>query len=217
MTKGTPELKATCVALMNYGAAAQEYFAATTDYTYDTLMNADFAQYQNLVVEYSEDLLAPRGSVDAAKAGTLGTKVNGFTKRSVSMSADGDFSLNYYLTTDKAVDKVTFYYWTADQYNSVDTLTLRNASGSKEMVLTDGTNRYWANVSGIAAKDIDKTVYACGVYEIDGVTYSSGVFSYSIGYYCTSKAAGTDEVVKPFAKAIAVYSYHARIFLESMN
>ena len=85
------------------------------------------------------------------------------------------------------------------------------------MVLTDGTNRYWANVSGIAAKDIDQTVYACGVYEVDGVTYSSGVFSYSIGYYCTSKAAGTDETVKPFAKAIAVYSYHARIFLESLN
>jgi hypothetical protein len=213
MTSTDNNLRAVCVALMNYGAAAQEYFAATTDYTYTTPMNKDFASYQNLVKAYNSSMLASRLDVNAAKAGTLGIDKNGFSKRSVSMSADGDFSLNYYFTTSQAVDKVTFYYWTQDQYNSVGTLTLKNASGSKEMELTDGTNRYWANLSGIAAKDVDKTIFACGVYVKNGVTYSTGVFSYSIGYYCTTKAASNDAVLQPLAKAIAVYSYYAKIFL----
>ena len=210
MTKGSEELKATCVALMNYGAAAQEYFANTSDYTYETPMNADFAAYQSLVQAYSQDMLVTRRTVDSAKAAQLGTALNGFTKRSVSMSADGDFSINYYFTTSQAAEKVTFYYWTEDQYDAVTALTLQNASGSMEMTPTDTANRYWANFSGIAAKELEKTVFACGVYEVNGEQYCTGVFSYSLGYYCITKAANGDANVQPFAKSIAVYSYYAK-------
>jgi hypothetical protein len=79
------------------------------------------------------------------------------------------------------------------------------------MVLTDGTNRYWANVSGIAAKDIDKTVYACGVYEIDGQTYSTGVIAYSLAKYCANRANVAGEF-QSFAAATAVYGYHAKTY-----
>ena len=208
------KMRALCVALMNYGAAAQEYFASTDDYTCTELMNVGFEAYQDLVKPYDATLLNSRTPVDPAKAGSFGTSMNGFTGRSASMSADGSFALNYYFTTSVAVDKVTFYYWTEAKYNSVSELTPENASGSMEMTATGSGNTFWANYAGIAAKDMDKSVFACGVYEKDGVTYSTGVISYSLAQYCISKAAAGTEF-SPLAAATAVYGYHAKTYFAS--
>lgn len=211
-----PNLRALCVAIMNYGAEAQKYFAATSDYTYTQLMNVGFEEYQDLVVGYDPDLLLQPGTVNAAKAGVFGTEKNGFSKRSVSMSAEGIFSLNYYFTPAVKADKVTFCYWTEEQYNSATTLTLANVSGTKEMVASDSGNVYWASVDGIAAKDLDQTVYACGVYEIDGVLYSTGVISYSLAKYCINKASVANDV-QDLAAATVVYSYHAKAYFAAMR
>jgi hypothetical protein len=154
--------------------------------------------------------------VGAAKAGVFGTEKNGFSKRSVSMSAEGIFSLNYYFTPEVKADKVTFCYWTEEQYNSVSTLTFANVSGTKEMVASDGGNVYWASVDGIAAKDLDQTIYACGVYEVDGVLYSTGVIPYSLAKYCTNKAS-TENDVQDLAAATVVYSYHAKAYFAAMR
>jgi hypothetical protein len=208
------KMRSLCVALMNYGAAAQEYFASNGDYTYTELMNVGFEAYQDLVKPYDASMLNARTPVDPVKAGKLGTSMNGFTGRSASMSADGSFALNYYFTTSTEVDKVTFYYWTEAQYNAVGELTFDNASGSIEMIATGSGNTFWASYSGIAAKNMDKSVFACGVYEKDGVTYSTGVISYSLAQYCMSKAAaGT--AFSPFAAATAVYGHYAKIYFAS--
>jgi hypothetical protein len=175
-----------------------------------------FEEYQDLVVGYDPNLLLQPGTVGAAKAGVFGTEKNGFSKRSVSMSAEGIFSLNYYFTPEVKADKVTFCYWTEEQYNSVSTLTFANVSGTKEMVASDGGNVYWASVDGIAAKDLDQTVYACGVYEVDGVLYSTGVISYSLAKYCINKASVANDV-QDLAAATVVYSYHAKAYFAALR
>jgi hypothetical protein len=205
------DMRALCVALMNYGAEAQKYFAATSDYTYTELMNVGFEKYQHLVKSYDSGLLALPGTVDASKAGIFGTKPNGFGARSVSMSADGTFAMNYYFTTNVAVDKVTFYYWTAEQYAAVSELTVANVSGSKEMTPTENANQFWANFAGISAKDMDQVIYACGVYEVNGVTYSTGVIPYSLAQYAANKAASEGNM-QAFAAAMAVYGHHAKAY-----
>jgi hypothetical protein len=204
-------MRALCVALMNYGAEAQKYFAATTDYTYTELMNAGFEDYQYLVTPYSKSLLNQPTAVTAAKAGIFGTTAKGFSSRSASMSADGTFSLNYYFTTSRAVENVTFYYWTAEQYAAVSELTVANASGSKEMVAQETANLFWANYDGIAAKEMDQTVYVCGVYEVDGECYSTGVIAYSMAKYCVGKAETACDI-QDFAKAMTVYGYQAKTY-----
>jgi hypothetical protein len=128
------------------------------------------------------------------------------------MSADGSFALNYYFTTSQAVDRVTFYYWTETQYAAVGELTPANASGSREMIPTGDGNTYWANYTGIAAKNMDQTIFACGVYEKDGVTYSTGVISYSLARYCKNMANSTTSNFRAVAQATAVYGYHAKTY-----
>ena len=198
-------MKALCVAMMNYGAAAQQYFGYKTD----DLMNAAFADYQHLVTGYRPDMMAQRATVDEAKAGAFGITPTGFASRSATMSADGIFSINYYFTPAAATDTVTFYYWTAQDYAAADVLTAENATGTAAMTLQPNGS-YWTAITGIAAKELDHDVFVCGVYEQDGQTCSTGVIVYSLGYYCVNKAANGTEAFKPLAEATVVYSYYAK-------
>lgn len=202
------KLKALCVALMNYGTAAQEYF----DYKTDEPMNAVFADYQALVPEYASEMMAARAVVEEAKAGDFGTASNGFTGLGATMSADGIFAINYYFTTTVAAEDVTFYYWTEEAYAAADVLTAENASGSKAMTPSGRTNQFWANVSGIAAKDLDQNIFVCAVYEKDGTTCSTGVFAYSLGRYCVGMAQSGSARSKAMAEATVVYSYCAKTY-----
>jgi hypothetical protein len=191
--------------MMNYGAAAQQYFGYKTD----DLMNAAFADYQHLVTGYRPDMMAQRATVDEAKAGAFGITPTGFASRSATMSADGIFSINYYFTPATATDTVTFYYWTAQDYAAADVLTAENATGTAAMTLQPNGS-YWTAITGIAAKELDHDVFVCGVYEQDGQTCSTGVIVYSLGYYCVNKAANGTEAFKPLAEATVVYSYYAK-------
>ena len=97
--------------------------------------------------------------------------------------------------------------WDSATYNSVSTLLPSNAVATSTCELVDG--RYLGVVTGIAAKDVDKTIYVAAVYTgTDGQTYVSGVIAYSLGYYLENQAGGT--YMPDFAKAAAVYAYYAK-------
>ena len=91
-------------------------------------------------------------------------------------------------------------------------LTPDNAIDSMPMVFDKKIGMYWGQVTGIAAKQIDETVYiaATYVYRDDGKTYRSGVLPYSVGKYCKNKA--NDPELQDLAKATAVYGYYAKTY-----
>jgi hypothetical protein len=83
--------------------------------------------------------------------------------------------------------------------------------------MTEENGVYGAAISGIAAKDIDGALYACGVYTAaDGNTYCTGILPYSLGAYCggqVSKAGSTADL----AAAIAVYGYYAKAYFATVS
>ena len=101
---------------------------------------------------------------------------------------------------------VTFYYWDAATYHSVDQLSPENATGIIDMTQYD--SNWGAAVEGIAAKSIDDTIYVAGVYTSDGVSYPSAVIAYSLGNYCETIAADGNA----FGAATAVYGYYAKAY-----
>ena len=197
------ELKALVVSMLNYGAAAQQYFG-----TEGTLLNAGLTDEQKaLVASYSSNLLNKVVRADAAKAGSFAATGDGFSKQYPTVSFEGAFSINYYFTPTEAVEgNVKLYYWTAEDYEAADVLTSENATGIMTMT---GSNDYSAAVKQIAAKDIDSTIYVAAVYTNGDTTYSSGVIAYSLGAYCDTKAAGSD-MISSFAQATAVYGACAK-------
>ena len=161
----TTKAKALVVAMLNYGAAAQTYFGYKTN----SLMNASLtAEQKALVKSYSASMVADVVKADSSKVGTF-VMNDGYSNIYPTVSFEGAFSINFYFTPNKTVDsKLTFYYWDAETYNRVSKLTGANATGKINMT-QDGSN-WGAAVEGIAAKDMDSTIYVAAVYTSNGTS-----------------------------------------------
>ena len=192
------------VAMLNYGAEAQLAFGYNTD----NLINADLAAMEiPEMVTYSNDLLDGCVSADDAKTGNFPT--GGFHMNSATVSLEGALAINYLLmpaNTPSAGMKV--YYWTADTYNSASKLTIDNADGTLDSIVSSGM--YMATYNGLAASQMGDTVYVAAVYENGGNTYTTGVISYSLAKYLTATADGIGEQ-KNLAAATVIYGYYANI------
>ena len=197
------QMKRLVVSMLNYGAAAQVHF----NYKTDSLMNAFLSDEQKaLAPSYSADLVSALVTPDTSKSGSF-AKVDGSYKSIYpSVSFDGAFGINFYFNPANTLDgNLTLYYWTQEDYATATVLTPENASGT-----FTATSDYRTAVSGIAAKELDDTVFVAAIYESDGVNYASGVIAYSLGAYCVDRAANGSATMSSLAKATAVYGSCAR-------
>ena len=205
LKNGSMEMKALVVAMLNYGAAAQNYF----QYRTDSLVNADLTQEQrSLVSDYSADMIEDVPLPSASKMGEM-VGSGGYIKRYPTVSFEGVFCINYYFQPSaQPVGNVTMYVWDQSAYDAAKTLNKNNASKVLTMTITDD-DEYLATVDDIVARDLDRGVYVAFCYS-DGTTdYCSGVVGYSIGAYCKSQASRTGTMAE-LAKATAVYGYYAK-------
>ena len=205
LTSGSAEMRPLVAAMLNYGAAAQNYFSYKTD----TLVNVDVTDEQKaLVAAYSADMIASVSQPSTDKVGTL-VNNGGHNKFYPTISFEGAFCINYYFQPKYTVSgDVTMYIWNLEDYNAADTLTRENATKAVFMTLTE-SGEYLGVVDGIAAKDLDKAVYVSVCYS-DGTTeYCYGVIGYTIGIYCKSQASKTGALADLTA-ACAVYGYYAK-------
>ena len=204
----TAKQKALCVAMLNYGAAAQVFF----NYRTDDLMNAGLtAEQKALVTAYDASYFKGAIAADANKIGSFAA-TSGFSAKSASVSFEGAFAINYYFAPSAAVKgDMKLYIWTPEQYASVSELATDNASKVVTMEKqADGS--YWGQVDGIAAKALDDTYYVAGVYtDAQGNTYCTGVIAYSLSKYCMNNAKPGKEM-QALAAATAMYGYYADVF-----
>jgi hypothetical protein len=198
-------LKALCVAMLNYGAAAQKFFGYKTE----TLMNADLTdEQQALVAGYDANLFAGAVAADVEKLGAFAATATGFSGKSASVSFEGAFALNFYFAPDRAEDEITFCYWTKEAYEGAEVLTAENASGT--LVLNSDENGiFHGQITDVAAKQLDDTYYVAAIYTVDGECFSTGVIAYSLSTYCMKNA---DSSMGELAQATAMYGYYAKAY-----
>jgi hypothetical protein len=198
--------KVLCVAMLNYGAAAQTYF----NYRTDALMNAGLtAEQKALVVAYDESYFTGAVDASASKVGGFASTETGYTRKQLTVSFEGAFAMNYYFQPSEAVNgDVKMYVWTAADYAAASKLTAANASAVIDtQKLADG--RYWGQVQDIAAKQIDETYYVAGVYtDVNGNVHCTGVVAYSLSKYCMNQAK-PGMAMQELAAATAMYGYYA--------
>lgn len=203
------DLKALCVAMLNYGAEAQTAFSYKP---YD-LMNSSLTDEEKaLIASYDPSMVETLPTVDTTKTAKL--KGNGgFSKFYPSISFDEAFSINFYMAPSYEPDStLKLYYWDPETYASVTELTLSNATSVIEMTPVGETGQHWGALSGIAAKEIDRPGFFAGVYSSDGLTYTTGVICYSLGRYCQTTAANETHETRALAAETAVYGYYAKIY-----
>ena len=201
-------MKRLVVAMLNYGSAAQEFFG----YKSYALMNASLtAEQKAMVTGYDSSMMDPVVSALPYKVGIFTRENSNFKQLYPSVSFDGAFSLNYYCTPAIPVDDgITLYWWDADTYSSISQFKITNATGTARMITTGAGDQYWGQVPNIAAQDMDKTYYVSCVFTSGGKTVTTGIISYSLGKYCSTKAATDGDAQQAFAKATAVYGYYAK-------
>jgi spore coat protein CotH len=207
------EMKALVVAMLDYGAEAQLYFGHDTD----ALVNdALTAEQQALVKGYDSTMMDAVVKADSTKTGDFVRVNSDFKSLYPSVSFDGAFAINFYCTPAIPVDDdMTLYWWDMETMASVDELSVDNATGSMEMTDTNGT--YWGQVAGIAAKEMDDTYYVSCVFESDGEKITTGIIPYSLGKYCSDKAAADGDPQQAFAQATAVYGYYAKTYFRGAS
>jgi hypothetical protein len=201
--------KVLCVAMLNYGAAAQNFFGYRTD----DLMNAALTEEQKAwVAAYDEALFAGAVAADPDKVGSF-VKTDGFGSRSATVSFEGAFAINYYFAPNGAVaEDMKLYIWDSETYAAVSRLTADNASRVVNMEKQSG-GVYWGRLDRIAPKALDDTYYVAGVYtDANGITCCTGVIAYSLSKYCMNNAFGN---MGPLAQATAMYGYYAAQYFEN--
>lgn len=201
-------LKALCVAMLNYGTAAQVQF----NYKPYSLMNAGLTDAQKaLVADYSASMVASLTPVSSSKVGAF-TATGGYSALAPAVAFEGAFAINYYFTPSNTMDSdLMFYYWTLEDYQNASVLTTTNASGSVVMEETSVAGRYCAAFEGIAAKELDQTVFVAAYYQSGGKIYCTGVIAYSLGAYCQNRIQySSDANMVALSKSTAVYGYYAK-------
>lgn len=207
-------MKSLVVAMLNYGASAQLHF----DYKTDALMNSFLtAEQRALVDEYDPGMVANLPYVSTTKTVHFSMSSGSYLGIAPAVVFDGAFSLNFYFKPAYAMDdRMTFYYWTAEDYNAVSVLTMDNATGSMTASATSVMGQYMATVENIAAKEMDETVFFAAVYESGGVRYCTNVMAYSLGAYCVDREASGSGTMKDLAADTAVYGYYAKNYFASL-
>ena len=207
LSTGSAQLKAMMVAMLNWGSEAQNYFSYKP---YNPMNSTLTTDQRNLVQPYTASMVNSVKQPDVSKAGIF-TNTGGFSRKYPSVVFEGAFSINYYFTPSSTPNNtVTLYYWTQETYEAANTLTTANATGKIKMTAVNGV--YQAVIDGIAARELDRTIYVAAGYNSGTTSYCSGVLAYSLGAYCASKAATAGDM-QPFAAATAVYGYYAKQYL----
>jgi hypothetical protein len=139
-------LKQLVAAMLNYGAAAQNYFVYNTD----VLANSTLTDAQKALPEsYRADMVGSVPAADAAKQGIFANN-KGFSIRKPAVSFEGAFCINYFFTPAYTpVNGITLYYWTDTDFAAVGILTAENASGFMKLE-GEGTSHYRGDITGIA-------------------------------------------------------------------
>ena len=202
-----PKLKSLMVAMLNYGAAAQTYFS----YKPYSLANVSLTSEQkSMISSYAASMVPASNKADSSKTGIFANN-GGFSKRIPAVSFGSAFCVEYFFTPAYTPSgNMTMYYWTQADYDAATTLQPSNATGRIQMTPGDDGS-YHCSITGIAAKDLNQTIYVAGGYKSGSTSYCTGILPYSIGTYCASQVSKAGEA-KDLAAATAVYGYYANAY-----
>ena len=205
--------KALLESMANYGAAMQIY----AEYNTDNLMNSFLpAEKQNVYTGYAP---TPLVTPDPSKLGFETTTV--FEKTNHVVSLKGAFQFNVLVTmlSDYSAGNLSLMYWSESEYNTVETLTEKNAN-IKPLEILPGEKRPQATIDGIPARKLSGTYFYCVRVELDGEVYYSPLSTYSVNKYADNQvnkalSSTITQELKNLCKAIVIYGDAAKAYLGS--
>ncbi len=201
-----PKDRPVAIALMNYGAAAQQYF----DYKTEALMNA-FLNEDQQKVGYSANQLTALKTLSDGKF-TFEADTEKIKITTASLVLEGATDLKLYCTIDPSImqgaQEAMILYWSGTQYETLTSLSRQNITGIGNLIKNG--NSYSAKVTDIAAKELGETYFACVyVKDAQGNEHYSSLICCSVHQYCNYMITNERPEID-FCKAMVVYSDAAK-------
>ena len=220
------KLNALCVSLMNYGAAAQAYFAEKNGFEYASPMNDIFAEqkYQDLVADYDSSMLDDRFSINSAEDFNITFAESYYPSApNAYLTLEGAIEQNVDYVTSTTFKEAKVLYWDKATYDALmaagQKLDASNATGEWSAYLGDA-NTFTYKHEGVAAKNMDQTVILVAAIRGGNAGYISWRYSrptrISIDYLAERVITGNYEAsYKTLAQEMVVYGEHAKAYFAS--
>ncbi len=175
------QLKPLLVKMLNYGAAAQEYFGS----------DAVLANEMLSPNEKATDFVTLYTSQDKIIEENVGAKSDAVIY-GTTLSLDGDISMNYYTVCGSGYDEVGMLFWTESAYNSVKS----HIAGTESRKVTDyeknGDYKVFS-YKNIVSRQMGAAVYARLYTVKNGVYTYSDIKKYSVRDYAARQLAKNDD------------------------
>lgn len=181
MMKNT-KLKPLLVKMLNYGAAAQEYFGSQDVPANSVLTDAqrvtDFTKiYRSQSATITEDTI--NGKCQSYIAGK-------------TLILEGDISIKYYVNADENVDEVGVLFWSKDAYESAESHVAGTQSRVVKTHITNGAYKVFS-YDNIVSRQMFEPIYA-RVYTRTGNVYRYGdIDKYSVKDYAANQIEKNDD------------------------
>lgn len=215
-TEDQKRLKSLCMALMNYGSAAQVYFQEIDEeYEYTSLMNSTLTAYQDTVEDFDSATMVDSRAPSVATS--LNVDQSKFNTNAYNFSLVGAIELNFKFTTKVSFDEAGIVVWEKDQYTGATELTLENASYIHAANSIDGMT-FTAKAEGMAPKEMGETIMVSGYIVVDGEYYYTPVLRRSLDYCADGINNGNyGQNFKNTMKAMVVYGEYAKLYFAGLE
>ncbi len=170
------KLKPLLVKMLNYGAAAQEYFGSEDKPANDVLSDVEkVVDFTKIYKSESETI------VEATDGGKCSAKIAGKT-----LILEGDISINYYVASNEVVDEMGIMFWTESAYKRTKNHVVGTQSGLTRTYSANGGYKVYT-FGNIVSRQIFDNIYA-RVYTRTGNVYKYGdIDKYSVRDYAANQ------------------------------
>ncbi len=201
------QLRPLLVKMLNYGAAAQEYFGSDRNPANSILSEAD------KVMDFTKIYVSQAKTIkEETKNGKCSAEIVGKT-----LILEGDISINYYVSDEKNVDEMGVLFWTEDSFKRTDS----HIAGTQSLIVKDyamngGYKVY--NFDNIVSSKMFDNIYA-RVYTRVGNKYRYGdIDKYSVRDYAANQISkSSDTLLKNLLRRLLIYGDEARRYFKTFG
>ncbi|MBO4940649.1 MAG: hypothetical protein J6D15_00325 [Clostridia bacterium] len=198
------QLRPLLVKMLNYGAAAQEYFGSDRKPANSTLSETD------KVMDFTKVYVSQAKTIkEETKNGKCSASIIGKT-----LILEGDISINYYVSDEKNVDEMGVLFWTEDSFKKTDS----HIAGTQSLIIKDYAinNGYKVyNFDNIVSSKMFDNIYA-RVYTRVGNKYRySDIDKYSVRDYAANQLSkSNDTLLKNLLRRLLIYGDEAKRYFK---
>ena len=200
-------MKPLLVKMLNYGAAAQEYFGSDAP-----LANSGLSDVER-VTDYTKIYKSDAIVIDEVSLnGECPAEIAGKT-----LTLEGDISINYYVTCDEAVDEIGIMFWNEKGFNEKE----KHIMGTQLKKINTFTNNGSYKVfsyDNITSREMSEPLYARVYTKKDNVYKYGRIHKYNVKDYAVKQIEkNEDAALIKLLRCLLIYGEEAEKFFSSKN